>query len=345
MGGDDVDAFLGQLLQEVDRGLSGVVRPHLPEIAVGTDDSPCVSKVELGQRHAKGHRIHQPAHEQQPLPFLTRQVLVQQQEVVAEVQIGFARVAIGQATAAQVVHMTRRHHGQVIARKADAPAQVNLLHVGKEVLVQPAHVLIQLAAHHQACPTCPEDALGLAVILAVVILDILKDAPAAIGVTMAIDVTARRAGIFKRLLAIVAVLEQLGHHSTQLWVPRHAVEQRVEPTAGCAHIAVEEYRVGIHRLGNSHIVPPGKPVVPVKLQQLDLGELLLQHLQAVVSAAVVGDDDVGNGGIGALKYSGQVALQELSPVPVQYDDSNLFHCISLLIYNLGVDAQVIVQGQ
>ena len=174
-----------------------------------------------------------------------------------------------------------------------------------------------------------------------VVLDVLKDAAAAVGVAVAVDVTARCAGIFKHLLAIVAVVQQLGHHGTHLGVALHVVEQGIEPATRGAHVAVEQHRVGVHRLGNGQVVALGKAVILVKLEHLDVGELLLENLQAVVGAAVVGDDDVGNSGIGALDDRGQIAAQQFGAIPVQYDDCNSFHQI-ISCHDLGVDAQVVV---
>ena len=74
-----------------------------------------------------------------------------------------------------------------------------------------------------------------------------------------------------------------------------------------------------------------------------LGELLLENLQAVVSAAIVGDNDVGDSDISALDNGRQIMAQQFGTIPIQYDDSNLFHV--LFGHDLGINAQVIVKGQ
>ena len=287
--------------------------------------------MELCQRHAKSQRVHQATYKQQFLALTVGQILVKQQQVVAEVEVGLPGVAIGKAAATQVIDMARRQHQQVFTGQTNAPAQVYLLHMGKEILVQSADVLIKLTAHHQACPGCPKDALGPVVILPMVILDIFKDAPTAIGIAVAVYVTTRGSGIVKhRLFTVLAVMQQFGHHSTHFGMRLHIVQQRVEPSLRRTHIAVEQHRVRVHRLGNRQIIPLCKAVVLVKLQHLDLGKLLLKHLQAVVGAAVVGNNHVGNGGIGARNHRGQIAPQQFSTVPIQYDDTNLFHRYSLI---------------
>ena len=95
VGSDDVDALLGQLSQQVDRGLGSVAGAQAAEVAVGTDNRPSIAEVEFGYCHAKGKRIHHAPDKQQPLALATGQVLVQQQQVVAEVEISLAGVALG----------------------------------------------------------------------------------------------------------------------------------------------------------------------------------------------------------------------------------------------------------
>ena len=124
---------------------------------------------------------------------------------------------------------------------------------------------------------------------------------------MAVDVASRCPGIIKHFLAVLAVIQQLGHHGTYLGVSLHIVIERVEPALRRAHIAVEQHGIGIHGLADSDVIPLGKAVVLVKLEHLDLREFLFQHLQTVIGAAVVCDNDVGNGSIGARNHCGQVA--------------------------------------
>ena len=292
---------------------------------MGADNRPGILEVELGERHAKSERIHQAPCEQQTLALAGGQILVQQQEVVAEVQIGLAGVALGQATASQVVDTAGGQHHQVITRQADAPTEVDFLHVGEKVLVQPAHVLIKLAAHHQTSTRRPKDALRTVVILPLVLLEVLKDAPTAVGIAVTIDIAASRAGILKHLLAIIAVMKQLGHHGAHAWMGLHVVQQGVEPTLGRTHIIVKQHRVGVHCLLNSDVIALGETKVIIKSQHLDLREFVLEHVEAVIGAAVVGDNDVGNSVIGARQNGGQVTAQQGCSIPVQYDDGDFFH--------------------
>ena len=54
VGGDDVDTLLGQLLEQVDRGLRCIVAPHFAEITMGADNRLSITEMEFGDSHAKG---------------------------------------------------------------------------------------------------------------------------------------------------------------------------------------------------------------------------------------------------------------------------------------------------
>ena len=71
-------------------------------------------------------------------------------------------------------------------------------------------------------------------------------------------------------------------------------------------------------------------MVLIKDKSLDLRELLLKNLKAVVVAAVVGDNDVGERSISACKHRGQVLAQQLGAIPVQYYYRYRFHFSTLI---------------
>ena len=160
-----------------------------------------------------------------------------------------------------------------------------------------------------------------------VFFQILKDASTAIGIAVAVDVASGSSSILKHLLTVLTVVQQLGHHGTHLWVLFHIVQQRVKPSLWRAHVTVEQHCVGVHRLLNGEIITQCKAVVSVKFQDFDLREFLLKYLQAVVGASIVGNNNVGNGIIGACNHCRQITSQQFCSVPVQYDDSNFFHSL------------------
>ena len=89
----------------------------------------------------------------------------------------------------------------------NAPTQVNLLHVSKEVAVETSHFHIHIAAHHQRSSGGPKYVDRFAVvILSVVGLHRIEYSASAIGIAVAVEKSACRSGIFKEWLLAVVVL-------------------------------------------------------------------------------------------------------------------------------------------
>ena len=86
-----------------------------------------------------------------------RQILVKQQQIVAEVEICLAWIALLQRGTANVVHHTRRHCHYSTATCPDTPAKVNFFHMGKETPVEAACTPEHIASHCKCSPCCPKD--------------------------------------------------------------------------------------------------------------------------------------------------------------------------------------------
>ena len=158
-----------------------------------------------------------------------------------------------------------------------------------------------------------------------VVLDGFEDSPAAVGITVAVEVATGGPGIFKLLAVVVAVVKQLGLHGAHFGVTLHIGHQRLQPAIGCAHIAVEQYRVGMYNLCDGTVVALGKAVVLVQRNHFHHGELVAQHRNALVGAAVVGHNHIGHIARRVRHHAGQITPQQSSTVPVQDNHSHLFH--------------------
>ncbi len=123
-------------------------------------------------------------------------VFVEQQQVVAEVEVGLAGIGRRQGAAAEMVDVAGRHTPEGVAHEPEPPAQVYLLHMGEEPFVKPSGQGVEVGPDHEGCPGGPED-LGWGVILPLVLLDGVEDASAAVGVAVAVDEAAGCPGVFK----------------------------------------------------------------------------------------------------------------------------------------------------
>lgn len=197
--------------------------------------------------------------------------------------------------------------------------------MGKKLAIETASLKIHIAVHHEAGSGGPQDVDVGGVVLPAVVLDRGKEASAAIGIAMLVDIAASRAGILKDLPVVVAVLQHLGLHGAHLGVGLHVAIEGLEPALGRAHVAVEQHGILVAGGLDATVVALGKAIVLVEEERVHRGKLLGEHLAAVVSAAVVGHNHVGNIGVGAREHTGQVASQQLGAIPVQYDHSYVFH--------------------
>ncbi len=121
---------------------------HFPEVIVGLDNGVGIGKVALQKKHEECQRVGQAPHEQHPLTFLFRQILVKKQKVVAEIEISFPWIPLVEGCASYMIHFR-------IAKSADPEpcgghpaAQVNLLHVGEKERVEAAELQVEIGAHH-----------------------------------------------------------------------------------------------------------------------------------------------------------------------------------------------------
>ena len=99
---------------------------------MGAQDGVGVGEIHCEHEFHPSYGVEQTAAQQGGAQVAQGEVLVEQQQVVAEVQIGFTRVGGGEAPSAEMVDPALRHGHNLVAVKEYAPAKVNLLHVGEE---------------------------------------------------------------------------------------------------------------------------------------------------------------------------------------------------------------------
>ena len=117
---------------------------------------------------------------------------------MAEVEIGLARVLGGERPSPEVVDGGCGHRGAVVTGELEAPAEVDFLHVGEELRVKTSGVKVELTAHHQAGPRCPENIHWL-VVLPVVFLAGCEDTAPAIWIAVAVDESSAGTGVFESI--------------------------------------------------------------------------------------------------------------------------------------------------
>ena len=243
------------------------------EIVVRAYYGAGIGEVELGHEHQECQRVVETADEEHTPTLLNRQILIQKEQVIAEVEIGFPRIGCRKASSSKVIHAALRHYLYGIAFLMDEPEQVDSLHVRKKVLVEPADCKIHVGAHHQSRPCRPEYFYNV-VVLSTVFLHGVENAPAAIGVAVLVDESSGSPGIFE--LAAVGLLQQFGLACRHIAMGLHILVKRPEPFRRHFYIRIEKQRVFVAQLLYGAVIALGIAVVFREIQCPDFRKLRLE---------------------------------------------------------------------
>ena len=116
---DYVAAGAGVLSQQVagdGGGIGVVVLPHRAEVVVCLKHGACIGKVELCQKHKECQSVVEAAHEKRARAVAAWQILVEQQQIVAEVEIRLARIPGRQAATAKMIDNAGVNVAYVVAK-------------------------------------------------------------------------------------------------------------------------------------------------------------------------------------------------------------------------------------
>ena len=100
------------------------------------EDGFGIGKVKFRQKHEESESVGQTAEEQLPLPHLRWKILMEQKKIVAEVEIGLLRISLIERSAPYVENLRVRDSTDPEPGGMYAAAEVDLLHMGKKILVE-----------------------------------------------------------------------------------------------------------------------------------------------------------------------------------------------------------------
>ena len=142
-----------------------------------------------------------------------------------------------QSAAPDVVDNALRNADHFSSARIQAPTEVDLFHMGKEALIKPSGRQPISAANHQSSARRPKYGTDV-VILPAVALNHRKDASATKRITIAIQISARRTGIFKLLGATLRA--EFGLASSHFGVCVHIIQERTEPSRRHFDVRIEQ---------------------------------------------------------------------------------------------------------
>ena len=158
---------------------------------------------------------------------LFRKVFPEHQKVVAVVEVELPRRIVRKSSAANVVNFALRYAPDLMAHQRGSPAEINLFHVGEELLVQSAQPVPYITADNHTGSRCPE-ALYRAVILAFVFFYAGQDPAAAKRKAPAVYKASCGSCILELLYAFFVMTERkdLGLAGGGFFVGFHEIHQR-----------------------------------------------------------------------------------------------------------------------
>ena len=226
-----------------------------------------------------------------------------------------------------MVNRALRHDPHAVTGQLHPPAEVDLLHVGKEIAVETAQRPEHVGPAAESRTAHPEN-VALVVVLTPVLLHAAQDAAPAERIAQVVDKTARSPGVFE--LRPVGIGNQFRSDDRHVGIAVQAVEDRFEPSRGSLYIGVEQQVIiGVDPLQRP-VVAPGKAVVGIHAQDRDRRKFSSEHRHGIVCRTVVGNDDLDAFGRRSHDRR-QKTAQVLYAVPVKYydfSDCHEFVCVS-----------------
>ena len=113
-----------------------------PEIKMGAHDSPEIFEASIGQEFHGRYPVEEDTGNEDPHQAIILQVLVQHDDVVPDVEICFLSVVLGKGSPADMKNPGSRADHDAITPVPEPPAKVDLLHMGKEFIVEPTGFMI-----------------------------------------------------------------------------------------------------------------------------------------------------------------------------------------------------------
>lgn len=265
--------------------LGGVVRAApAAEVPVGQVNGFHIPGLARHQAFYPGQDVQEEALQENDITVCRVQVLVQHDQVVPEIEVQFPGIALGQAASAHVVHQGVRAVGNAVAGPLQAPAKVHLLHMGKKMGIKPAHPVKTFGTDKQRRPGGPENVLHR-VILAMVFLRAVEDAPPAKGVAEDIHPPTGGTGIFKT--GFIGKGTQLGLAGTYGLIGLHLGHDGLYPAGRHFHVLVQEYiNIRLYML-QGLVVAACKARIGRVLDDADLWEMGPCIVHAIVGRRII----------------------------------------------------------
>lgn len=263
---------------------------HTMKGAMSLEYGAEIGEVEGKEKLECGHAIEDETNGQYDAEVAGREILVEQEEIITEVEKGFARIALCKGCSSEMIGSALRDADEGVTVGTESPTEVDFLLMGKETAIEATNFPIGSTGDEQGCACSPMDGYD-GVILAVVGFYMIEDASATEGIAKAVDVTACGSCV----LEVVGLSqgEEFGLAGSHVGMLLHVAEHGLQPVGLTDfHIAIEqEVVVGIHST-EGLIVTLGESIVLGERDDGYGGKLGVQYLEGVVGGGIVGHKDL-----------------------------------------------------
>ena len=125
-----------------------------------------------------------------------REILVDHEQIVTEIEVGLAWIVIGKCASTEVIDGTLRHACQLVTPHVQSPAEVDLLHVSKELIVESAQFVVEFRSDKERGSADPERTCD-GIVLSVVGCDKTHHSASAEGVAEPVDTSSCSSGVLE----------------------------------------------------------------------------------------------------------------------------------------------------
>jgi len=220
-----------------------------------------------------------------PPAFAQGQVLPKHDEIVAEVEVCLARVALREGATAHVAYDRGGAGVDAIAGALESPTEVDLFLVGEKVRVEASMGEEDGGTHEHGRPRGPEDGCGV-VVLSGVALAGVEHATAGEGVPEAVDPAAGGAGVFEAVGCVP--VEDLGLAGGDAFVTGHQRHHWLYPAGLDLDVRIQQHAdLGTH-LRQGRVIALGEPFIGGVCQDADGRVLRAEEVERPVGRPVVG---------------------------------------------------------
>ncbi len=227
-----------------------------------------------------------------------------------------------------MVHYGGRAYIDAVSAELHPPAQVYLLLMCEEEIIEAAHFVEDFRTDEHGCSAGPEDRL-CGIILSAVGFAVAENPSSAKGISVAVNPSTGGAGVFES--GPVVPVQDFRLAGGNVVVRLHQFDNRFDPVRCDFHIGIQQYEdVGFH-LFQCSIIPLCKSFICFVDEQFHVRVYRPEECQGIIRGGIVCDHDAKMPIAGSL-HGWKESFQKRLAIVVQYDDCDGRRCVQYAVF-------------